>query len=162
MARTLNLTKAGEYAIAALSRLAQTSPMRGRSTIPVSALAREQKIPAAFLSKIIAQCGRAGLLRSSKGRLGGVALARPPERITLLEIIEACEGRYGRESCLFFSSRRCPGTECPVYCGVREEEDTTRVNLSRVTLADLADSLARHPDARVPVAAALDGAHEQL
>ena len=54
MARCLNLTKTGEYAIAALSRLALRYAESQSDPKPVSiqALAREQNIPPSFLSKI--------------------------------------------------------------------------------------------------------------
>ncbi len=150
MARCLNLTKSGEYAVAALSRLALEAEKSRSEPKPVSiqALAREQGIPPSFLSKIMAQCVKAGLLRSRRGPEGGVTLDRPADEITLLAIIEACEGRYWRESCVFYSSRRCDGPECEVYCPLREKEEALREGLGGVTLAEMAGALGRHPYAK--------------
>lgn len=147
MARCLNLTKGGEYAIAALSRLALESEASLPDPKPVSilALAREQNIPPSFLSKIMAQCVKAGILRSKKGPEGGLSLNQPADEISLLSIIEACEGRYWRESCVFYSSRGCEGPECEVYCPLREKEEGLRAELGRVTLAEMAGALGRHP-----------------
>lgn len=144
MAKCLNLTKAGEYAIAALSRLALSSNNFRPSSI--AALAREQNIPPSFLSKIMAQCVKAGILQSKKGPAGGTSLNRPAGEISLLSIIEACEGSYRRESCVFFSSRRCGGPDCEVYCPLRAQEEEVRAGLDHVTLADMAEALERHPN----------------
>lgn len=147
MAKCLNLTKTGEYAIAALSRLALKSEESPSDPKPVSisALAREQNIPPSFLSKIMAQCVKAGILQSRKGPEGGITLNRPAEEISLLSIIEACEGSYWRESCVFYASRRCDGPDCEVYCPLREREEELRSGLERVTLAEMAGALGRHP-----------------
>ena len=103
MAKCLNLTRTGEYAIAALSRLALKSEESRSDLKPASiqALAREQNIPPRFLSKIMAQCVKTGILQSRKGPEGGITLNRPADEISLLSIIEACEGNYWRESCVF-------------------------------------------------------------
>ena len=142
MARCLNLTKAGEYAIAALSRL--TLESRGEA-VTVGELAREQEIPRSFLAKVIARCAKAGLVQARKGPDGGVALSRPADEISLLSIIEACEGDYRRDSCVFYAARRCEGPACEVYCPLRREEEGLRAGLAGVTLAQMAGSLSRHP-----------------
>lgn len=149
MARTLHLTRAGEYAIAALARLAlETDPTDPRP-VPVRTLALRQRIPKSFLSKIIAQCAKAGIVSARKGPTGGVALSRAAADISLLSIIEACEGDYARAACVFFSARPCPGTECEVYCGLRKDEESVKRRLMRTTLAEMAESLRVHPDAKL-------------
>lgn len=147
MAKCLNLTKTGEYAIAALSRLALKREESRPDPKPVSiqALAREQNIPLSFLSKIMARCVKAGILQSRRGPEGGITLKRPAEELSLLSIIEACEGNYRRESCVFYSSRRCDGPDCGVYCPLREKEEDLRSGLDRVTLAEMAGALGKHP-----------------
>lgn len=147
MAHCLNLSKAGEYAIAALSRLAMESEQASSAEKPVSifALARAQAIPLSFLKKIMAQCVRAGLVRSKTGPDGGITLSRPPGRITLLSIIEACEGSYCREACVFYVSRPCDGPDCQVYCPLREGEQVVRDGLERITLEQMSGALGRHP-----------------
>lgn len=148
MARCLNLTRAGEYAIAALARLALKSDVSGRGATSVRTLAREQEIPKSFLSKILARYAKAGIVQSKKGPDGGVALARPPQEISLLAVIEACEGSYGREFCVFYPTRRCDGPGCEVYCPLREREERVRSELDRVTLAEMARALRTHPRAK--------------
>lgn len=145
MGRCLNLTKAGEYAIAALSRLALQT---GLGAISAKTLAAEQKIPPSFLAKILSQCVKAGLVSSRKGRDGGIRLSRPADEITLLSIIEACEGPYIRKECVFYASRACEGPDCEVYCSLREQEEGVRMGLGSITLASMAEALNRHPNLR--------------
>lgn len=146
MARCLNLTRSGEYAIAALARLTLESD--GALAVPVQTLAERQRIPKSFLTKILSQCSRSGIVRSKKGPAGGLTLGKPPGQISLLEIIEACEGSYRREFCVFYHDRRCVGPSCEVYCPLREEEEALRNRLAKTNLASMAEALKVHPDAK--------------
>lgn len=141
----LNLNRGGEYAIAALTRLALESSRTPGTLIPVRALAQSQGLPKSFLSKILELCLRAGLITSKSGARGGVGLARPAEKISLLDILEACEGTYQRGECVFYSDRRCEGTDCVVFCPLRRREEDVRLSLARTTLAEMARSLETHP-----------------
>ncbi|MBI4425703.1 MAG: Rrf2 family transcriptional regulator [Elusimicrobia bacterium] len=142
MTRCLNLTKTGEYAIAALSRLALD---RG-APVSTALLAERQRVPGPFLVKILSQCARAGLVAITRGASGGVALAREPEKITLLEVIEACEGTLRRGLCVFFKERACAGPDCEVYCPLREEEERLRGRLASIPLSRMAGALSVHPN----------------
>ncbi|MDP3542326.1 MAG: Rrf2 family transcriptional regulator [Elusimicrobiota bacterium] len=141
----LNLNRGGEYAIAALTRLALETGSQAGKLVPVQALADGQNLPKAFLSKIIELCARAGLITTKSGAGGGVALAKPAAEISLLDILEACEGPYHRADCVFYGERKCEGTDCVVFCPLREREEDVRVSLSRTTLAEMARSLEIHP-----------------
>ncbi len=151
MAHCLNLTRSGEYALAALSRLVLASP--DGNPVSVERLAGLQRIPKAFLSKILQSCVKAGLIRAKKGAAGGVSLARDAEDISLLDVIEACEGGYARDACVFFAPRRCTGPECGVFCPLRQEEERLQDHLRRTTLAAMARSLSVHPDLNAAQAA---------
>jgi Rrf2 family protein len=149
MSRCLNLTRAGEYALAALSRLALLGD--GKAPVTIEAIAAAQKIPRPFLAKIFQQCAKAGLITAKKGASGGVTLARRPESVTLLDVIEACEGTYARDACVFYSARPCEGPACANYCPLRQEEEKLRDRLKATTLAEMAAALRTHPDANVLV-----------
>ncbi|MCM2304446.1 MAG: Rrf2 family transcriptional regulator [Elusimicrobia bacterium] len=140
-----NLNRGGEYAIAALTRLALESGGVPGRPIPVRVLAEVQAIPKSFLSKILELCTRSGLITSKSGANGGVALAKPASEISLLDILEACEGPYHRADCVFYGERKCEGTDCVVFCPLREREEDVRISLARTTLAEMAKSLEIHP-----------------
>lgn len=144
MARCLNLTKTGEYAVAALARLALAG--EGRGSVTARSLAHGQGIPESFLAKILSQCARAGIVSARRGPEGGVSLSRPAEEITLLSILESCEGSYRRSDCVFYRRRKCEGPSCDVYCPLRREEEGVRDRLAGVSLADMASSLRDHPE----------------
>lgn len=141
----LNLNRGGEYAIAALTRLALETGREPGRLVPVRVLAEIQTIPKSFLSKILELCQRAGLIVSKSGAGGGVGLARPAAEISLLDILEACEGPYHRADCVFYPERKCEGTDCVVFCPLREREEDVRLSLARTTLDEMARSLEAHP-----------------
>lgn len=142
----LNLNRGGEYAIAALTRLALETGRETGKLIPVRVLAADQTIPKPFLSKILELCLKKGLIISKSGARGGVGLARPAAEISLLDILEACEGPYQRADCVFYPERKkCEGPDCIVFCPLREREEDVRQSLARTTLDEMARSLEIHP-----------------
>src|SRR5436853_3752195 len=76
-----------EYALRAMTQLAAEAP--GTSTTEHIAAATD--VPAAYLAKVMQSLRRAGLITSKRGVGGGVKLARPPKKISLLEIVNAVE-----------------------------------------------------------------------
>ena len=64
------------------------------SRVPVQAkaIARRQGIPVRFLEHVLHALKKAGVVASHRGAQGGYQLARPPEDISLLEIVEALDG----------------------------------------------------------------------
>ncbi len=60
--------------------------------VELNEIATEQDIPKHFLSKILQLLVREKLLYSMKGPTGGFRLTRPPDEITLLEIVDAIDG----------------------------------------------------------------------
>ena len=55
-------------------------------------ISNEYDIPLEYLFKILQQLVRANVLRSKRGPRGGFSLAKPPQKITMLQIIEAVDG----------------------------------------------------------------------
>ena len=79
------LSKTAEYALRIAVWLGQ-SPDH-----PVSAdhLAEVTKIPRRYLHKVVQDLARGGLVRSQPGPGGGYAIDRPPEKITILDVVNA-------------------------------------------------------------------------
>jgi Rrf2 family protein len=82
-------TAKADYAVRAAVELAAVG-----STEPVKAehIADAQSIPLNFLENILAELRRAGIVESRRGAAGGYLLARPPEDISLADVIRAVEG----------------------------------------------------------------------
>ncbi|ARI83697.1 MULTISPECIES: Rrf2 family transcriptional regulator [Microcystis] len=82
----MKLTTRGHYSVKALLDLS----LQPRGTpVSVKSIALRQDIPAAYLEKLLIEMRRAGLVRSFRGSQGGYQLARPANRISLGQILEA-------------------------------------------------------------------------
>ena len=117
----MQITRQADYAVRAVLHL---SRIGGNQRAATSAVAQEQKIPPSFLAKIISQLSIAGLLHTSRGARGGVTLAREPQEITLLEVIEAIDGPIMLNECVGESSTCTFDSDCPlrpVWCDAQEE-----------------------------------------
>ena len=70
----------------------------GDKPVPVKELAERREIPDQFLEQLFSTLRRAGLLTSHRGSKGGYTLARPPGSITVLEVVQALDGKVGQEA----------------------------------------------------------------
>lgn len=66
--------------------------------MPIKELAERRGIPDQFLEQLFSTLRRDGFLTSHRGMRGGYTLARPPEEITVLEVVQALDGRVGDEA----------------------------------------------------------------
>src|SRR5882724_6444196 len=73
-----------DYTIRALAALAEA----GRP-LTADAIATAQDIPKTFLTVILSELVRAGVVRSRRGRVGGYTLARAPEDIAVVDVLRA-------------------------------------------------------------------------
>jgi Rrf2 family protein len=117
----MQITRQADYALRAMLYLARLDPKERAAT---SDIARIQSIPASFLAKIISQLSIAGLIQTSRGARGGVAMARTPDKISLLEVVEAIDGPISLNECTG-NVAACPfGDECPLrplWCETQAE-----------------------------------------
>jgi Rrf2 family protein len=77
-----------DYALRAMAELAAAPP----GLMTAEQLASAQKIPPKFLESILSQLRSAGLVASQRGAEGGYRLARPPEEISIADVIRELEG----------------------------------------------------------------------
>jgi Rrf2 family protein len=80
----------GYYGILALAALAER--YKGREPLQVKEIARQQQIPREFLGQIMVQLKKGGLVHGARGPGGGYVLARPPEAVTMKEMLAVLEG----------------------------------------------------------------------
>jgi Rrf2 family nitric oxide-sensitive transcriptional repressor len=81
------LSQTVEYALRAVVHLADRAPA-SRTTEQVAAATR---VPRAYLSKVLQSLAQAGIVHSQRGIGGGVGLAKKPEELTILEVVNAVE-----------------------------------------------------------------------
>ncbi len=117
----MQITRQADYALRAMSYLAQMEQNQRAAT---SQIAEEQHIPPSFLAKIISQLSIAGLIHTSRGARGGVTLARDPNDISILDVVEAIDGPIALNLCTE-SSDGCQFAETclmhPIWCEAQEE-----------------------------------------
>lgn len=117
----MQITRQADYAIRAVLYLSKLAPNQRAAT---STVAQEQRIPPSFLAKIISQLSIAGLLHTSRGARGGVTLARAPEEISLLDVVEAIDGPIALNECVGENGTCVFGDDCPlrpVWCDAQDE-----------------------------------------
>jgi Rrf2 family protein len=82
-------TAKADYAVRAAVELAASA---GDGTMKAEQIAEAQSIPLNFLENILAELRRAGIVESRRGAAGGYLLAKPPEDVSLADVIRAVEG----------------------------------------------------------------------
>lgn len=90
------LSQRTRYTIRALLHLADRY---GAGPVQLSEIAEEQNIPPKFLTVMLSQMSREGLVESRRGRDGGYWLAKPPTEITYGEIVRLTRGSLGLLPC---------------------------------------------------------------
>lgn len=117
----MQITRQADYAVRAVLYLAKLETDKRAAT---SQIAKEQQIPPSFLAKIVSQLSVAGLLQTSRGARGGVALAKPPAEISLLEVVEAIDGPILLNECVASNGVCVFGDTCPmrpIWCDAQTE-----------------------------------------
>jgi Rrf2 family protein len=108
----MQITRQADYALRAMLYLAHLEPNERAAT---SQIAEAKQIPPSFLAKIISQLSIAGLIHTSRGARGGVSLARKPENISLLDVVEAIDGPITLNECTQDPSTCVFGDSCPIH-----------------------------------------------
>lgn len=146
------LSQKSKYALKALLLLAEERP---GEPVLIADLAEEGAIPKKFLEQILLALKKRGILLSRKGRGGGYALGRPPEAVSLGEVIRLLDGPLAPVPCVSQTAyRRCDDCADEETCGIRlvmwqVREVTARI-LDGTSLADMlaASRLARRRKGR--------------
>lgn len=93
LARAMRLSRRARYALCGAFDLAYNG---ADGPVRVQAIGERQGVPHRFLEQIFRDLRRAGLVEGKRGPGGGYVLARPADRITLREIVEAADGEAAR------------------------------------------------------------------
>jgi len=133
----MQITRQADYALRAINFLAHLEPNQRAST---SQIAEEKSIPPSFLAKIISQLSIAGLIHTSRGARGGVSLARSPEQISILEVVEAIDGPVALNECTL-SPKSCPFSEdCTIHDIWMDTQRTLVQHLKNTSFAEIRNS----------------------
>ena len=129
------LSKKADYGLIALKHLAQHTD----ESVSAREIAKEYRIPAELLAKILQRLVRRGLLASQQGTRGGYQLARRPAMISVADVIQAIDGPVTVTACATEEGGNC---EQFAKCNVRDPLWRVRERilsaLGECTIAELA------------------------
>ena len=126
------LTQTSETALRALLYLLVN---KAEEPVPPSRIAQHIDASPSYTAKVTTALVKADILRAHRGVKGGVTLSRPPEKITLLEIVEACQGKVLGDFCQDFDRM---DLVCGFHRAMAELHQAIITTLNGWTLADLA------------------------
>ncbi|MEO5806181.1 Rrf2 family transcriptional regulator [Devosia sp.] len=132
------ISQKAKYALRALVSLARIG--RGE-TMVIGEISREQAIPKKFLEQILLELKRAGIVASTRGRMGGYTLLKSPEHITYGEVLRLIDGPVALLPCLsIIAYRKCDDCRDEGSCEIRHVFSrvavATRDVLDKTSLAD--------------------------
>lgn len=109
---------------------------KGRAVV-TREIAERQHVPRVFLTKIVAQLASHGMLRTQRGKGGGVTLGRTTDKITMLEVIETFEGSLQFNQCANDMSCCALARGCSIRGFWKGAEVHLKSFFSERTLADV-------------------------
>ena len=133
------LTLTGEYALRATIYLAQHVqdwPIPGRR------IAEQAGIPAKYLSKVLGDLVRAGVLKSSPGRTGGFRMRRPAAKTRLGQVLDPFE-QFDRRRCPFGNQTCSEARPCLAHDRWKKVVDAQQRFLAETTVHDVALSASQ-------------------
>ncbi|MGX6447434.1 RrF2 family transcriptional regulator [Patulibacter sp. S7RM1-6] len=113
-------TTKAEYGVRLMVRLGE---LPGDEPVSLKSVAEAERLPLAYLERIVALLRRAGLVSSTRGAHGGYRLARPAEEIRMDEVVLALEGAVAPMSC-FVDDRAGDRDRDRVLCSHLEDSGT--------------------------------------
>jgi len=108
----MQVTREGDYGIRSVLYLAR-QPHKKISF--VNEISEDYKIPRSFLAKILQKLVKAKIVRSYRGVKGGFSLARQARDITVLEVLEAIQGKLAINICIFDKKSCSFSKQCPTH-----------------------------------------------
>lgn len=129
------LSKAAVYGIQACVYLA--SHESEDEYRPISEIAEEGSIPYHFLKKVMATLAQQGIILSQRSAKGGVALAKDPSKLALLDIISAIDGDELFNQCILGLPGCGEKKPCALHAAWAAERTRLKLMFSSTTLADV-------------------------
>lgn len=131
----LSLGKRADYTVRAVLDLARHHDRGRRKTAEI---ADEMQVPVTYLPQLLAELVRAGIVRSMAGRHGGYELARPPDEISLLEVIEVADGPLISTECVLRGGPCRWQGGCAIHEPWARAQEAFRLSLGATTFAEVA------------------------
>jgi len=134
----IRITKQTDYGVVLLTHMA----VHADHQYNAPDLAAEAHLPLPMVSKILKLLAREGVLVSHRGVKGGYGLARPPQAISMAEIIAALEGPIAITECIEEVGDCAHERLCPVRSNWHRINQALLAALQGITLAEMVHPLA--------------------
>lgn len=147
----MKMSEAVEWALHCVTVL---SVLPAGAALPAKALAEYHGVSESYLLKNLKLLTAVGILESVSGPKGGYCMGRDPEKVTLLEVVEAVEGTEPIFPCADIRERvpfACPPDAfrhtCAIHAAMLKAEHAYRQSLRQQTIADITAQLMKtvHP-----------------
>ena len=119
----LRLNRLTDYGVVVMVQLS-----RADEVLTAQRLAERTSLPQPTVAKLLALLARGGLAAAQRGAAGGYALARPPEDISVADIIETLEGPVALTACVDGANHLC---SLENVCAMRGHWDTVNAAIRR-------------------------------
>lgn len=129
----MKLSMAAEFAVRGILCLVEDY---GQGPLSMDQICRRRGLQKQYLIKLFGMLGRADLVDSVRGKGGGYVLARPPEQISLLDVIEAVQGPLAVNLCQN-KPTKCDEPHCRVRPVWDEVQQKVHSVLAGATLNNL-------------------------
>ena len=131
----LGIKRETDYAVRTVLHLASLPP---GTQVQVKDVAAQKMLPLSFVRRIVARLGSAGLLTTTRGLKGGIALGRPASKISLLDVVLAMGDPVTLNQCLD-PDHTCPlAAACPAHVAWDDATTALQEHLRHVRFDDLA------------------------
>ena len=143
------ISQKSQYALRATFELARH---HDQGWTKIAQIAQTQAIPPRFLEVILNQLKQAGFIRSKRGSDGGYMLTRPPDQLTVGDVLCFMEGPIGPVECIAGAAKN----PCPLFgkCPFLSLWKTVNRSISKIyndtTLQDLLDQNVQENEPYVP------------
>lgn len=131
----MQITRASDYAVRVMIHLAA---LPADSTVRQTELSKATEVSGHFLSKVLQQLVRSGLIRSQRGSGGGYGLAVRANTVSLLDVVQAMEGAVQLNQCVAEGPTCERKSWCPAHAVWAEAQASIVKILGGASIAKLA------------------------
>ncbi len=123
----------------------------GEGPVSMSEIAKTQDIPLKYLEQLVIPLKKARLIDSVRGPKGGHMLSRPPQEISLWELLNLLESKFTVVDCVDDGENGCEHIlECPLRLVWGKAYETLRKQFQETTLKDVLELSAGMADKGEP------------
>lgn len=132
-----------EYGLRVLVQLARHE---GQGPLSLACIARDEKLPHAYLEQLVGDLRRAGLVHARRGQAGGYELTRPAAEVSLADAVRALDGPLLEMPCAGANIEACDRPQpCSVHAFFQQVHETLSGALGATTLAVIAGEAGGPP-----------------